>query len=218
MCQNSIQDKAGTSLIQFHLLLVSPVFLDPAPISFATRSSKSSQSESLPSCLLFPFYSTSPILPCFNSWCWSPLVEGEPWDAGALCYSLFLLHPCPAPVFSVWAMPSKYLSSGDNSNPNIRLAGNSFLKHCTREKLILEHHECPWKGFIILLVFTFQGYYRLKYIIVVHYIVHYIVHYRLFHLLDVIESIVNVETFRIKFHFKGEHFYPFLKIPNIIYT
>lgn len=33
--------------------------------------------------------------------------------------------------------------------------------------------------------------------------------------MDLIERTVNLETFRIKFHVKGRHFYAFKKISNI---
>lgn len=98
VCQNKVRDKAdaSVSLSHAHLLLVnltclsgpcsSLIFCKTLP-SFPTWNHS-------PACLLFPFYSTSHILPCFKFfWGWSPLVEKELGDG---CWSLMLLPPPPS--------------------------------------------------------------------------------------------------------------------------
>lgn len=205
MCQNSIQNKAGRRLSHsLHLLTClsgpcsSLIFHKILP-SLPTGNHS-------PSCLLCPFIVLLTFCLVLNSRGSYLLVERELWDAEALCYFLLLLHPLSCTCAFYKEMPRKYFSSGNNSNPDIKRAGSGFPKHCTREKLIREHretyHENPQKGFLVLCAFIFQGDYRFKDIIG---------YYRLFHLLNGFERIVNLETFRIKFHFKGRHFYPFLK-------
>lgn len=114
-----------------------PVFLDPVPISSSTESSPVFPLGVTPRpvcSFLFVILRTA----CLVSILGAGLL-GQSESRGRLgpyvTPSFFCIH---ALAFNVG--DAQYLSSGNNSNPGIRLAGNSFPKHCTRQKLIREHN------------------------------------------------------------------------------